>query len=95
MGNIRYSEQFKRDAVRLVTEEGYSYKAAADAVGVCHTTIKDWVGRFGDQAPPRTRFASLEDELAHLRKENARLRMEREILKKAAAFFAKEEGTIS
>lgn len=90
MPKIRYSEQFKRDAVRLVTEEGYSHKAAAEAVGACHTTIKSWVHRYGEQSPQRTVFASPDDELAHLRAENRRLRMERDILKKATAFFAKE-----
>jgi len=45
MANHRYSEQFKRDAVRLVIEEGYSANKAGDAVGVCHTTIGNWVDR--------------------------------------------------
>ena len=90
MTNQRYSEQFKRDAVRLVTEEGYSNKAAASAVGVCPTTVKAWTARFGDTSPQRTKFASIEDELAHVKADNARLRMEREILKKATAFFARE-----
>lgn len=93
MSSVRYTEQFKRDAVRLVIEEGYSNKRAAEAVGVCHTTIATWVGRYRDVVPPRTRFASEQDELEHLRAENRRLRMEREILKKAAAFFAKEQGS--
>ena len=88
-----YSEQFKRDAVRLVTEEGYSHKAAAEAVGVCHTTIKAWVHRYGEESPQRTTFASQADELDHLRAENRRLRMEREFLKKATAFFAKEPSS--
>ena len=72
-------------------EEGYSLNAAAEAVGVCHTTIQSWVAKHRGELPARTKFASLEDENKHLRKENARLRMEREILKKATVFFAKEE----
>lgn len=88
--NPRYSEQFKLDAVRLVTEEGYSAKRAGDAVGVAHTTLLTWVRRYGAQAPQRTTFASAEDELEQLRSENRRLRMERDILKKAAVFFARE-----
>lgn len=91
MANQRYSEQFKREAVRLVTEEGYSAKKAGDAVGVCHTTVRSWVAQHGDEAPQRTKFASERDELEHLRAENRRLRMERDILKKATAFFAKEQ----
>ena len=91
MANPRYSEQFKREAVRLVTEEGYSNTEAAKAVGVCHTTIATWVGRYGDESPQRTVFASPQDELEQLRKENRRLRMERDLLKKAAAYFAKTD----
>lgn len=91
MTRHRYSEQFKREAVRLVTEEGYSLNQAGKAVGVCHTTIRDWLARYRDETPQRTKFASREDELEHLRAENRRLRMERDILKKATAFFAKEQ----
>jgi len=91
MGRVHYSEQFKRDAVRLVTEEGYSNKRAAEAVGVCATTVREWVSRYGEQSPQRRVFASQADELEQLRAENRRLRMERDILKKAAAFFAKED----
>ena len=91
MSNIRYTDQFKKDAARLVIEEGYSLNAAAEAVGVCHTTIQSQVAKHRGELPARTKFASLEDENKHLRKENARLRMEREVLKKATVFFAKEE----
>lgn len=91
MANHRYSEQFKREAVRLVTQEGYSAKKAGNAVGVCHTTIRAWVDRYGEESPQRTKFASEQDELEHLRRENRRLRMERDILKKATAFFAKDQ----
>ena len=91
MANHRYSDQFKREAVRLVTQEGYSAKKAGKAVGVCHTTIRTWVDRYGDESPQRMKFASEADELEHLRAENRRLRMERDILKKATAFFAKDQ----
>lgn len=91
MARKTYTEQFKREAVRLVTEERYSNKAAADAVGVCHTTIRDWVARYGDDDAPRTGHASDQDELERLRTENRRLRMERDLLKKATAYFATEE----
>ncbi|NNE45347.1 MAG: transposase [Rhodothermales bacterium] len=92
MSGQRYSEQFKRDAARLVTEESYSINAAAESVGVTHTTLSRWVDRYGDEADQSKRkFASKDDELAILREENRRLRMEREILKKATAFFAKDQ----
>lgn len=95
----RYSEQFKADLIRLVLEEGYSCKKAAESVGVCPTSVRGWVRQFQKEHPSastiggvvnKKKFASAEDEVEHLRTENRRLRMEREILKKAAAFFANE-----
>ena len=92
MARKTYSEQFKRDAVRLVVEEGYSVNAAADAVGVSHKSLTTWVGRYGDQVDrKKRRYDSKDDELEALREEVRRLRMEREILKKATAFFAKDQ----
>ena len=93
MGMRRYSDQFKRDAVDLVTSQGYSVNAAAQAVGVSHGTISKWVARFGDgeKASPKRLYASQEDELKSLRAEVVRLRMEREIFKKATAFFARDQ----
>lgn len=92
MGRRQYSEQFKRQAVRLVTEEGYKPGQAAKSVGVDPATVRAWVRRYAAEAPPQVRYASEADELAELRAENRRLRMERDILKKAAAFFAKESA---
>ncbi len=89
----RYLDDFKRDAVRLITEQQYKFKAAAQAVGVSEKSLRDWYKKF---APPP---ASCGDEatLDDLREENKRLRkqlkraeLEREILKKATAYFAKE-----
>ena len=89
----RFPEEFKRDAVRLVTEERYSFKAAAAAVGVCEKSLRDWHAKYAPQPAPCGGDASLEE----LREENKRLRqqlkraeLEREILKKATAYFAKE-----
>ena len=89
----RYSEQFKREAVQLVTDGGYSINAAAEAVGVTHATLTRWVSRYSNTSTaPTRRYASEADELEALRAENRRLRMEREILKKAAAFFANDQS---
>lgn len=89
----RYLDDFKRDAVRLVTEERYTFKAAARAVGVSEKSLRDWHAKFAPQPHPCGENASLEE----LREENKRLRqqlkraeLEREILKKATAYFAKE-----
>ena len=93
-GHRRYSEEFRREAVRLVAEEGYSFRAAAQAVGVCEQTLRGWHRRLTPAAPPACGEDASLDELQaenkQLRKALARAEMEREILKKATAYFAKE-----
>jgi transposase len=89
-----YSKQFKIDAVKLVTEQGYKVSEAARSLGIHHTSLRHWKKQFetdGNQSFPGKGYISTEkEELYRLRKENKRLRMEREILKKATAFFANE-----
>ena len=89
----RFSEEFKRDSVRLVTDEQYSFKAAASAVGVCEKTLRDWHAIFVPSPAECGANASLEelrDENKRLRQQLKRAELEREILKKATAYFAKE-----
>jgi transposase len=88
-----FTEEFKRDAVNLIVVEGYTYKKAADAVGVCSRTIRDWYDKFA--VPPEAcgddaTVGELQAELKRLRKELKQAELEREILKKATAYFAKE-----
>ena len=87
-----YDEAFKRDAVRLVAEEGYSFKAAAEAVKVSEQSLRAWHAKFAPAAPACGDNASVEElkENARLRKQLKRAELEREILKKATAYFAKE-----
>jgi transposase len=87
----RFSEEFKRDAVRLVVEEGYTFKAAA--VGVGDQSLRAWHVKYAPPREPCGENASVEelrDEVARLRKQLKRAELEREILKKATAYFAKE-----
>ena len=90
----QYSKQFKMDAVKLITEQGYRVSEAARNLGVHHSSLRRWKMQYesnGNQAfPGKGHMTPEKEELYRLRKENKRLRMEREILKKAAAFFAKE-----
>ncbi len=89
----KYSDQFKKDAVKLVTEQGYRLSEAARNLGVDVSVLRRWVrGRDTEQTdiPNSRQMSSEQDEIKKLRAENQRLRMEREILKKAAAFFANE-----
>jgi transposase len=89
----RFSEEFKRDAVRLVVDEQYSFKAAAKAVGVSEKSLRDWHKRLAPPPRPCGEDASLDElreENKRLRKQLKRAELEREILKKATAYFAKE-----
>jgi transposase len=90
----QYSKQFKVDAVNLVTEQGYKVTEAARNLGIHHSSLRHWKKQFetiGNQAfPGKGNLNSEKEELYRLRKEVKKLRMEREILKKAAAFFANE-----
>jgi len=96
MAKVRrtYTREFKVEAVKLVTEQGYSVAEAARSLGVHATLLRSWKQALqanGDHAfPGQGNPAAVEEELRRLRAENKRLLAERDILKKAAAFFAKE-----
>jgi len=91
-----YSKEFKQDAVKLVVEQRYSCPEVGRRLGVAASNVSRWVRQFrqdqqdiSEKGFPRK---ELEAEIRRLKKENKRLEMEREILKKAAAFFAKESN---
>src|ERR1700726_2770603 len=87
----RFSEEYKAETVRLIQTSG---KLALE-LGIGETALRRWVEQAEVEAgrgPAGTLKRSEREELAELRRENQRLRMEREILKKATAFFAKESG---
>ena len=92
MARRKYSREFKLSAVQLVNHQGYSVVDAARSLGVEPNCIRGWIAKFGGaQETAPAGEGALQAELRRLRKENARLLMERDILKKAAAFFAKEQ----
>lgn len=92
MPRRKFTREFKLSAVKLVNEQGYSPVEAAKSLGVDPSNVRGWLERFsGDPSATLTDEGAVQAELRRLRKENARLLMEREILKKAAAFFAKEQ----
>jgi len=90
----RYTPEFKAEAVKLVTEKGYSVAEAARSLGIHDTLLRCWKQALeaqGDQAfPGPGKLPPFEEELRRLRAENQRLRAERDILKKATALFAQE-----
>jgi transposase len=88
-GPHRFSEDFRREAVRLVRESNRSVKELAAELGVSSTTLRTWGRTVSLQRQGPGRVLSLEEQVRQLKKENERLREEREILKKATAFFAK------
>lgn len=89
----RYAESFKHDAVRLITQEGYSFAAAAHATGVSEKSLREWHKKLsppeacGDDAG----VDELKQEVRRLREQLRQAEMEREILKKATAYFASQK----
>lgn len=89
----RFSVEFQQDAVRLVTHEKYSFPAAAQAVGISDQTLRKWHAKWAPQPEPCGADATVEQlqaENQRLRKQLRRAELEREILKKATAYFAQE-----
>lgn len=91
MKRRKFTREFKISAVKLVNQQGYTIVDAARSLGVDPNCVRDWVAKYSaDPGLAPSGEGALAAELQRLRKENARLTMERDILKKAAAFFAKE-----
>lgn len=83
-----YPEEVRLEALRLFREEGKSLRAIGDQVGVSHQTVRNWI-RAEEEAEPNK---AIDPEVRALRKRVRQLEQEREILKKAVAFFARENG---
>ena len=93
----QFTDEFKAGAVRLVLEEGKTVAGVARDLDLTETALREWVKRAqADRTNGRTGLTTAErEELARLRKEGRQLRLEREIFKNAAAFFASEPATRS
>lgn len=91
----KHTDEFRAGAVRLVLEAGKSIAQVADDLGIHRSLLSLWVRRAKidlGKGPKGALTTSEREELAQLKKENRTLKMERELLKKAAAFFAKENA---
>jgi len=90
-----YPEEFRREAVELVRREGRTVRDVAESLGVSQQSLRAWLKQ--TQLDPGERHDGLSseerEELRRLQRENRRLRQKREILKRAAAFFARESET--
>jgi transposase len=91
---IKYSKEFKLDAVSLVSEQGYERKAASESLGIRYEMLCRWIKEAnkedGQAFRGQGKLTEEQAELRRLREENKRLKMEKDILKKAAVFFAQE-----
>jgi transposase len=94
MKRRRFTREFKLEAVRLIKDRGVSYAQASEDLKVHPTQLRNWVKSLADA--PRDAFLGQDRmkpeqlEIAQLKREVAKLKVERDILKKAAAYFAKE-----
>jgi len=91
----RYTKEFREEAVKLVTEEKLSLPEAGRRLNLAPSTVNNWVkasksGKLADIGKSYRPLTEIEVELSRFKKENATLKMECEILKKAAAYFARE-----
>ena len=88
-----FTREFKVQAVKLVTEQGYSFAEAARKLDLRESLLRRWKAQLateGEQAFRGQGVPLVEDKLVRLRADNKRLAMERDLLKKATAFFARE-----
>ena len=93
MPHTRFTKEFQDEAVRLALTSGRSRRAVAVDLGVGLSTLRHWINRRRERefdAPPADRQEDMAAELKRLRRETEILRQERDILKKATAFLAKE-----
>jgi len=88
--HIRYTEEFKRDAVSQVTVRGHSVRDVSERLGVSTKSLYDWIKQYSKPATVRQEEDNLARENRRLKSELMRVTEERDILKKAAAYFAKE-----
>ena len=93
--NNRYSKEFRIEAVKLVVEGGVSAYEASRQLALPKSTLENWVrafkaGKLNDIGGQRRPLTEIELELARVKRELAQVKQERDILKKAAAYFAKE-----
>ena len=88
----RYTEEFKIEAVKQVTDRGYSVADVAERLGTTTHSLYAWIKRYGEQSPQQISMADSQAENAKLKAELRRVTEERDILKKAAKYFANDPG---
>ena len=89
MSNKRYPEEFKIEAVKQVTVAGHSVADVAERLGMTTHSLYAWIRRYGPDSEQHNQAAAEAAEIRRLKKELQRVTEERDLLKKAAAYFAK------
>ena len=90
MSGKRYPEEFKVGAVRQVLERGHSVPDVAERLGITSKSLYDWLKRYGENRERYAEQSKEQQEIKRLKAELKRMTDERDILKKAAAYFARE-----
>ncbi|CUB06864.1 Transposase and inactivated derivatives [Marinomonas fungiae] len=88
--NQRFTEEFKIQAVKQVTEQGYSFASVSDRLGMSTHSLYVWIKKYGPQASHHQDVSDQEARIRQLEKELKRVTQERDILKEATVFFAEE-----
>lgn len=88
--SIRYSDEFKQEAVNQVTVRGYSVNEVSSNLGITSKSLYNWINKFSQPKKQRQKDNDIMVENARLKRELKRAQQERDILKEAAVFFANE-----
>lgn len=91
MTSKRYTGEFKIETVKQITERGYSVADVAERLGTTTHSLYAWLKKYAEPLPQQTAKADLQEENAKLKTELRRVTEERDILKKATAYFAKDQ----
>ena len=92
---IRYTDEFKQEAVNQVVVHGYSVLEVSERLGISNKSLYAWIKRFSKPTKQRQEDEDLRAEVARLKRELKRTQQERDILKEAAVFFAGESKNVT
>ena len=95
VSGIRYTDEFKQEAVNQVVNHGYSVPDVSKRLGISSKSLYDWIKKFSKPPKARAKEADLQAEVARLKRELKRVEQERDILKEAAVFFAGESKNVT
>ena len=90
MSGKRYTEEFKKETVKQILDEGYTVSSVAQRLGVSTNSLYTWLKKYGSSAEEFNKKAKEQEKIKQLKSELKRVTQERDILKKAAAYFASE-----